>query len=334
MSDTALAMSEPRAAAGRGFAGTETTVAAAVFLVLAAIPAVLTGYVVYILPQYMLFGVMAMSLGLLWGFVGVLSFGQAAFFSLGAYAMGLAMKSGGAVNPGYVGLLASLAIGGVLAGLIGYFLFSAGVRDAYFVIVTLALSIIVEQITVSQSQITGGWNGLFIDRMDLTLGSLGTVSLHGDTPVYYAVLLATAGIYFLLRWLTTAKFGKVLVGIRENEDRLTSLGFNSSLYKTGAFAISGAIACVGGAMYGGHAGFVAPSLGGVLFSTEVAIGGRASLLAALLGGIAVSSISNYLSAITPRYWQLVLGILFVAVITYFKGGVAGALARLRFRGRA
>ncbi len=98
------------------------------------------------------------------------------------------------------------------------------------------------------------------------------------------------------------------------------------------FALSGAVACLAGALYGTHANFVAPSLGGVLFSTEVvvwvAIAGRASLLAALLGGILVASLSNYLSTITPEYWQLVLGLIFIAVIVFLKGGIAGALSQL------
>lgn len=310
----------------------ETGFALVTLAVFALLPVFISGYLIYILPQYMLFGMMAMSLGLLWGFVGILSFGQAGFFALGAYAMGLAMHTDLGINPAYIGLLLSLMVGGVLAAGVGYFLFSAGVRATYFVLVTLALSIMVEQIAVSQSQITGGWNGMFIDRMSLSFGPLGEVPLSEDAPAYYAVLPVAAACYALLRWLMSARFGKILIGIRENEDRMTALGYNISVYKTCAFALSGAIACFAGALYGTHANFVAPSLGGVLFSTEVvvwvAIGGRNSLLGALLGAILVSSVSNYLSAITPEYWQLVLGLIFIAVIVFFKGGVAGAITQL------
>ena len=324
--------------AGRRLLDRESVAATLVFLTLAALPALLSGYPIYILPQYMLYGMLALSLALLWGQVGIVSFGQAAFFALGAYTMGLAMhQTALPVNGAYLGLLGSILLGGALAGIIGYFLFSAGVRGAYFVIVTLALSIIVEQLAVSQSQITGGWNGMFIDRMSLTFGPLGEFPLADDAPIYELVLVVVAAAFAVLKGLSGAPFGKLLAGVRENEDRLLALGVRTPLYKTGAFALSGAIACLAGALYGTHAAFVAPSLAGVQFSTEVvvwvAIGGRDSLLGALLGGILVASLSNYLSAIIPDYWQLALGILFVLVILFLKGGVAGAIARLLAAGR-
>jgi urea transport system permease protein len=294
-------------------------------------PAFVSGYPVYILPQYLLYGLLGMSLGILWGFTGILSFGQAAFFALGAYAMGLAAKWQIVGNPAYVALLASLCIGAGLAAVVGYFLFSAGVRDVYFVLVTLALSIMVEQVTVSQSQVTGGYNGMFVPRMSLSFGTGTPMDLSSDAAIYYVVLPVVAAVYFLLVWVLDRPFGKVLVGIRENEDRAISLGFNTYLYKTAAFALSGAVACLAGALYGTHANFVSPSLAGVLFSTQVvvwvAIGGRESLLGALLGAVVVAALSNYLTAITPEYWQLLVGILFVVVIVAFKGGIAGAIER-------
>jgi urea transport system permease protein len=309
----------------------EVPAALAVLLVLAALPQVIEGYAIYILPQYMLFGVMAMSLALLWGACGILSFGQAGFFALGGYAMGLAIGQEWAwLNGGYLGLLAAVAVCAVVAAAIGYFLFSAGVRDSYFVLVTLALSIMVEQIAVSQSEITGGWNGMFINRL-----TLGPLELTEDAPIYYVMLVVAALVYAGLRTLQSARFGKVLVGIRENEPRMEALGYATPLHKTAAFALSAGLAGLAGALYATHAGFVAPSLGGVLFSTEVvvwvAVAGRDSLLAAFLGGLLVPSLSNYLSAISPSLWQLFMGGLFIAAITLFRGGVAGFLGRLASR---
>ncbi|MDX1422542.1 MAG: branched-chain amino acid ABC transporter permease [Kiloniellales bacterium] len=332
MTEVSLASGQGRGERrSRGLWQGETWIALPIFAVLAILPAVMSGYVIYILPQYMLFGVLAMSLGLLWGYGGILSFGQASFFAIGGYAMGLVMQQAIPVHGAYAGLIVAVLLGGLVAALAGYFLFSAGVRATYFVLVTLALSIITEQIAVSQSQLTGGWNGLYVDRMSLAFGPLGEVSLYGDAAFYYFVLPVVVLVYLGLRWLMAGRFGKVLVGIRENEDRLVALGYNTSTYKTLAFALSGAIVGFAGALYATHANFVSPSLAGVLFSTEVvvwvAIGGRSSLLGALMGGIIVASLSNYLSAITPEYWQLVLGVIFILVIVFFKEGLAGLVAR-------
>jgi len=313
----------------------EDGAAIVVFILLALLPIATSGYLIYILPQYMLYGVMAMSLALLWGNAGILSIGQAGFFAIGGYTMGLCFRWIGLVNPAYAALVIAPAIGVVLAGVLGYFLFRAGVRSAYFVLVTLAVSIMVEQVAVSQSQITGGWNGMYIDRMSLTFGPWVQVSLFDDAPMYYFVLSLVAPTYALLRWLVESKLGKVLAGIRENEDRVTALGFDTSAYKTLAFMISGGLATFAGALYGTHANFVSPSLGGVLFSTEVvvwvAIGGRSSLLAAFCAAVIVASLSNYLSALFPGYWPLILGTLFIAVIIFFRDGVAGAFGRARRR---
>jgi ABC-type branched-subunit amino acid transport system permease subunit len=306
----------------------EDLAALIVFALLAAIPLVVSGYVVFILPQYMLFGILALSLSLLWGYAGIVSFGQAAFFAVGAYAMGLVMKHAVLpINSAYVGILAG-ALGGALVALItGYFLFSAGVRATYFVVATLALSIIVEQTVKSFSQITGGWNGLYVDRMTLTLGPLFELSLFDDAPMYYVILAIVLPAYVAVVALMRSRFGKIIVGIRENEDRMLALGFDVPLYKTLVFGLSGLLAGLAGALYATHASFAHPSNAGVLFSTQVviwtAIGGRHSLLGAFVGAIVVASLSNYLNAVTPQYWQLLQGLVFIAVVIAFRRGLAG-----------
>lgn len=308
--------------------------AVVLFAILAVIPFINSGYITYILPQYMLFGIMAMSLSLTWGYAGIVSFGQAAFFAMGGYAMGICMgKTGLPINPAYAGLLIGMLVCTVLAGLAAFVLFSAGVRATYFVIVTLAFSIMTEQILVSQSGITGGWSGMFIDRISLTGIGDYVWQLGADGPMYYFILAMTILAYMAMALLCHNKFGKVLIGIRENEDRMLALGYRTGIYKSLAFAISACISGFAGALYATHAGFISPSLAGVLFSTEVvvwvAIGGRQSLIGALAAGIAVSSLSNYLSSVTPEYWSLILGILFMGCIIYFQGGIAGALGKMR-----
>lgn len=304
---------------------TEGGVAATFFLVLAITPLFADDYLLYILPQYMLYGVLAMSLSLLWGFTGIVSFGQAALFAIGGYVMGLCMGLNLPVNAGYVGIIAGAGFSGLLAGVIGYFLFSAGVRSTHFVLITLALAIITQQIAVSQSWLTGGWNGMFVSRMSITPGANGAIP--GDTGFYLFILFFAAACYFAVRHLLCGRFGRILAGIRENEDRLTAFGYRIEFYKSVAFGLSGVIAGFAGSLYATTSGFVTPSLAGVLFSTQVlvwvAIGGRHSLLGAFAGAMLVVWVSTYFSALIPQYWQLIVGVLFILVIIYFKKGLAG-----------
>lgn len=298
-----------------------------IFFILSMIPVIFKGYVVFILPQYILFGVLAMSLAFIWGNAGILSFGQASFFAIGGYTFGLLIKYFPEVNLFFLGLLFVLLLGFVIAAITGYFLFSAGVKATYFVLATLALSILTEQLAVTKSNLTGGWNGLFVDRININLANHNLLDLNGDFKIFYLILVVALIIYLILNYFENHKIGKVLRGIRENEDRMMALGYKISFYKTLAFGISGAIASVAGALYAIHASFISPSIAGVLFSTEVvvwvAIGGRFSLLGAFLGGISVSLLSNYLSTVTPQYWQLFLGIAFIITIIFFKDGLAG-----------
>lgn len=298
-----------------------------IFGLLALVPLFFKGYTVFILPQYILFGILAMSLAFIWGNAGILSFGQASFFAIGGYAFGLLLKFYPEINHFFLGSLIILFLGFVIAAITGYFLFSAGVKSTYFVLATLALSILTEQLAVTKSNLTGGWNGLFVDRINITIGDFTLVDLGGDFKIFYLILVIALLSYLALHFLEKNKIGKVLKGIRENEDRMLALGYKTSFYKTLAFGISGAFAALAGALYATHANFISPSVAGVLFSTEVvvwvAIGGRYSLLGAFAGGIIVSFLSNYLSTITPEYWQLFLGIVFIITIIFFKDGLAG-----------
>lgn len=298
-----------------------------VFFALFYVPYLVAGYPVFILPQYMLFGVLAMSLTLLWGLGGMVSFGQSAFFLLGAYALGVTVRDvSGAVAP-WLGLAAGVVMAAALAGATGYFLFTARVRGSYFVLVTLAISTIAQVVANAESGLTGGFNGMFVHRV-----SLGPVSLKGDLSAYYVTYLVTLAVYVGFRTLQGSAFGKVLVSIRENEDRTEALGYNTAVRKTIAFALSGGVAAFAGAFYATDAGFVSPDLGGVLFSTNVvvwvAIGGRQYFLGALVGAIGISILSNKLNAAVPTLWQLILGLLFFVVIAFFGRGIVGTLLNL------
>lgn len=310
----------------------ENALAVVLFVALFYVPYLVVGYPVFILPQYMLFGVLALTLCLLWGFGGIVSFGQGAFFAIGAYSLGIALQRLDTALAPWLGLLLALLIGGAVAGVIGYFLFTADVRDSYFVLVTLAISTIVYVVANSQSDLTGGFNGMFVERVTFPLPGGASLDVTSDLAIYYTVFIFTLLAYIGFRLLQASAFGQVLVGIRENEDRTRALGYNTALYKTCAFAVSGAVAALAGALYATDAGFVSPSLGGVLFSTGVvvwvAVGGRDYYVGALIGAIAISILSNVLNSLIPEYWQLLLGVLFVLVIVFFRRGLIGSLLQL------
>ncbi len=315
----------------RRWAGPENVVAVLVFVGLFYVPYLVAGYPVFILPQYMLFGVLALTLCLLWGFGGMVSFGQGAFFAVGAYAFGIMLKHVSGPSGPWLGLLVGVVLGAVIAGGVGYFLFSANVRDSYFVLVTLAISTIVYVVANSQSGLTGGFNGLYVERASFSVAGLH-ISVKGDLAMYYVAFALTLLAYLGFRFLQWSPFGQVLVSIRENEDRTRALGYNTALYKTVAFAISGAVAALAGGFYATDTGFVSPSLGGVLFSTSVvvwvAVGGRGYFIGALIGAIGISILSNALNSLIPEYWQLILGVLFVLVIVFFRRGLVGSLLRI------
>ncbi len=297
-------------------------------LALLCLPLVLSEYLAFLAGQYMLFGLLALSLGLIWGFAGILSFGQAAFFGIGAYSMALSFKYVSVVNPAYVALVGTVLATSALAYAMGWFYFNADVSDDYFVIVTLALPVILAQLATTYSGVTGGFEGIFLSRMDLTVPGI-TLPLGDDRLFYYIVLVALVGGYLLSRKLLSTHFGRVLIAIRENEERTKSLGYDTTKYKTQVFTFSGVLAGIAGALYAQLSTFVTPELIGFLLSTEVVLwvvlGGRGILLGAIGGGILVSALSTQLSSAFPQLYLLILGLIFIIVVVAFPRGIFGNL---------
>lgn len=296
------------------------------------LPAVLSPYLAFLAAQYYLFAVLALSLGLLWGYVGILSFGQAAFFGLGAYIMAWSYQYTfvPGVNPAYVALVLAPLVTAIIAGLLGLFLFYSDVKDVYFVIITLALSVILEQLAVSVTSIFGGFNGIYLPRMSVSIPGVFSYQLGNDRVFYYVALLALVGGYWLCLRIVRSDFGETLLAIKENETRTKSLGYNTARYKTQAFMIAGALASTAGALYGTLSQFVSPPLTGFVLSTEVviwvAVGGRGLLLGAVTGGILINAASTGLSSIIADRYILILGLIFIAVVVTFRKGLVGYVA--------
>ncbi len=301
---------------------------------LIASPLFLDGWNLGLLSQLMIYGIFALSLAFIWGQGGLLCFGQSLFFGLGAYAMALTTKD---MIPGIppttlTGLGLAVILPALVAGLLGLALFKGrGLYGAYFGIVTLSAAVIAERLAINWSYI-GGFNGLLdIPPLRVGWGSWQT-ELYDPLPFFFVVLVAALGIFLLLLRLERSAFGTVLRGIRDNETRATFLGFETAEYKAAAFAVSGAVAGLAGALFAVQFAFVSPAILGFALATEVliwvALGGKSVLLAAFIGALAVKSVENVLSDTLGQYWLLVLGLLFVLAVVLMPRGLLAPLLRL------
>ncbi|HZT18996.1 MAG TPA: branched-chain amino acid ABC transporter permease [Dongiaceae bacterium] len=305
-------------------------------LLLAAAMAALPGFVdVYSLSTFrdaLIFGVFALSLDFLWGKTGVMSFGHATFFGLGAYGMAVVTIKLGldtAISP-WLGLLAGMTLAGAVSAVVGYFLIFGGVRGPYFTIVTLALTIVAQQIAIGWSQVTGGDSGL-IGVPPLGLSSPSITFM--DLPFYYLVLgIALAALLGL--WLACrGRYGRILAAIQDNEPRARSLGYNTAAHLLLVFVLSAILAALAGGVYATGTGFVAPDMIGLLLSTEVimwvAVGGRGTLVGPFIGTVLVTRLQQEISSIDTKLWPLAIGAFFIIMVFLFPDGVLSLLRAIR-----
>jgi urea transport system permease protein len=282
-----------------------------------------------LMSRFLLLGLAAVGLDVLWGKAGLLSFGHAALFGLGCYGSGLLLAKLdlplGALVPIVVGT-AVPAFFGLVSGLL---LFKVGVKGVYFGIITLLFALLFEQIASTWRGLTGGFNGLSVPRgLDI-----GPLELNEPAGMYRFVLVTVAVTYIAVRWFTSTPLGDAIQASRTNEVRAESLGYNVAYLRATALSVSGALAGLAGALYAPVEGFIYPNQLGLVASTSfivwVAIGGRGTLYGALLGAVVVNVVQTELSDRFEEYWLLALGIFVVVVILYEPGGVVGAAQRLR-----
>jgi urea ABC transporter permease protein UrtC len=303
--------------------------AGAVLAVLVALPRFLSPYTTDFMRDVLIFGVFALSLDLLWGRAGILSFGQSAFFGLGAYAMGLAGTRIVSPNPTYIGVILGMVVPALLAVVLGYFLFYGGVRGTYFTILTIAVTLVLQRIALSWVELTGGNNGIF-GILPFTLSLPGwSHTIASEAGLYYMALAAAVICYLFVRILAASSFGRVLTAIRDNERRTEFLGFDTSLYSLVTLVISAAIAGLAGALYASMVTFVSPELFGLAFATEVivwvAVGGRGTLVGAFVGVLAVHTLRDQISSYNATAWPAVLGLFFLLVVFVFPRGIVDYL---------
>ena len=291
---------------------------ALVVVALALFPLGAGNYPVKLLQEILIWGIFAMSLDLLMGYAGMVSFGHSAFFGIGGYVAALALGR----SPGLVSALVLPALAaGLAALLIGFF--SIRVSGVYFIMLTLAFSQMFHAYTFQVSWL-GAEDGLVgIPRP--AVPGLDVSTLRG----FHAYLLVLLGLLALaLARIVRSPFGHVLRGIHENEARMEALGYAVDRYKLLAFVIAGLVAGVAGSLYSQFNGSITPDAFFWKTSGEallmVIIGGTGTLGGALLGAAAFILLQSLVSTYTER-WMLILGATFILFVLFAPGGIVGAL---------
>jgi branched-chain amino acid transport system permease protein len=300
------------------------------FLALAALIAFAFGadrYYLQLITKIMVMAIFAMSLDLLVGYTGLVSFGHATFYGVGAYMLWSLSGETSAANF-YVGLLVCVAAAAWVAFIIGLLVLRCS--GVYFIMVTLAFSQMYYYYTL-RSRSLGGSDGVYINvRPDPTAFGVLPFDLNRPMQLYLVVLGIMTLVYLGLRYVNATLFGRVLVGIKSNEQRMRSLGYSTFWFKLGAFVLAGALAGLAGFLDAVQFGFVNPGLFGWQLSGEVLmmviLGGMGTLHGPILGAFALVLIQEALSDAT-KHWLLPMGLFIILAVLALPHGIAPWLKR-------
>jgi branched-chain amino acid transport system permease protein len=266
----------------------------------------------------------AVSLNLIMGFGGMVSFGHAAYIGIGGYAVGILAYEG--TTSGLIQWPLALVVSALFALVIGAL--SLRTRGVYFIMITLAFAQMIYYVGVGLSRY-GGDDGLTIYRRSQFAG---LINLNNKTAFYYlcfGLLLAT--IYCIWR-LVNSRFGLVIQGSRSNDRRMRAIGFPTFRYRLACFVIAGTICGLAGVLLANHTDFISPAMmhwtrSGDLIIMAV-LGGMGTVAGPVMGAVALLVLEETLSGIT-EYWQIILGPMLLAVVLFARGGIDGMLASLR-----
>jgi len=309
--------------------------------------------------KFLAFAILALGLDLIWGYCGVLSLGQGVFFGLGAYCMGmyLALQIGsesvyGSELPDFMvwtqvkelplfwypfksfwgGFLGAILVPVLFATLFGFLAFRSRIKGVYFAIITQALAFAAWLVFNRNETRLGGTNGLtdFKQLISFRLSDPST-----QRGLYIVTVLALGAAYLLCRYIVASRAGKVLIAIRDSESRVTFSGYTPWVYKLFVFVVAAGLAGLAGMLYVPQVGIITPAQIGVLPSLEVviwvAVGGRGTLIGAIVGAVAVNYGRSVLTNYFPEAWPFILGGLFVIVVTMFPDGLIGMIRKLTAR---
>ncbi|MDB4987953.1 MAG: urea transporter permease subunit UrtC [Myxococcaceae bacterium] len=324
-------------------------------LILVVFPLTMTAFRLGMVGKYLTYAFVALGLVLCWGFGGILSLGQGVFFGIGGYCMAMFLKLEASdkvataiqSTPGIPDfmdwnqltelplfwipfqsltftLFAIPILPGLLALVIGLAMFKRRVGGVYFAIITQAIAAILSILIIGQQGYTGGVNGI----TDLkTLHGWDIRTDEAKTILYYINALLLFGCVYLSRTLLKSKLGRVLMATRDKEDRVRFTGYDVDGLKALVFVLAAVFASIGGAMFTLQVGFMSPSFVGITPSIEMviatAVGGRESLIGALIGALLVNFGKTYFSESFPELWLYLLGAMFIAVVMVFPNGIAG-----------
>lgn len=324
-------------------------------LLVIVLPLALDAFRLNLVGKYLSYAFVALGLVLCWGYGGVLSLGQGVFFGLGGYGMAMFLKLEASdpeatkiqSTPGIpdfmdwnqvtalpwwwepfhslpFALLAVVLVPVLLAAVIGVAMFKRRVGGVYFAIITQAIAAILTILIIGQQGYTGGVNGITDLRTllgwDIRTDAAKTVLYFVCVALLFLCLLAA-------RFVRNSKAGRLLVAIREREDRVRFSGYDVASFKVFAFCLAAAFAAIGGALFTLQVGFMSPSFVGIVPSIEMvifcAVGGRLSLLGAVYGTLVVNWAKTTFSESFPELWLFAMGGLFIAVVLAFPNGLAG-----------
>jgi branched-chain amino acid transport system permease protein len=304
----------------------------------AAYPLFSDGYTVGNTVYFFTWCFMALGLCLIWGYGGVLSFGQTAFFGLAGYGYGvLTLNFGSDYGFTFLALVLAVAMASAFAALLGYFLFFARIRGVFLGIVTLSVTLVFERF---MAQTAGpewhigaarlnGFNGMS-GMPPLTVPFPGgDIPLFADVPLYYFVLALLVAVYLGLRLLVNSRFGNVLVAIRENPERAEMLGYDIRKFQLVAFILGSGLAGLSGVLYTAWGQYITPSSMGLTAASLpivwVAAGGRGDLTATLIGTLLILVLFQLLTIYGSQYALVVMGLLLVTTVLAAPNGLVSSL---------
>lgn len=306
-------------------------VLAAVILV-AALPTYLELFTLMQLTLFAAMGVLALSLGFIWGFGGILSFGQTAFFGLGGYTYAIAaINFGDSTNA----ILLAILFPALFAAALGYFVFYGRISEVYLGVITLTVTLILFNVvnstagdayTIGQARL-GGFNG--IPSVPTFNAPYTPDAVLTPEASWWVTGFTLIGVYLLMRLLLASPFGRIAVAVRENETRAALLGYDPRLIKLGVFMVGGAVAGLAGALYVNWGAFVGPTIFSLALSAEIIIwitvGGLGTLIGPVLGCILIQFLNSKIGSQQAFNSNLVLGVILVGFVLLLPKGIVPTL---------